>query len=425
MEYTDRYGGSITGQIVSKWEAWPHGHKPIQPGLLVLQRLATIYHTTAPTLLAAIEENRPGHPSPPATPALGRPAAGSANSSFMEQRPAWTKAAASIQGRPGASAGPTRPTTIVGIEQVAEGFRQMYHASAGADILPGVAQHAELVRGWFRASSKASQRQRLGAAAGEITLLAGRILFFDRDDHPGALPYYNDALGIAEDIGDEALQACALAHLSRVPATRGRVQEALDFLDGAQRLAARHGSALLQAWVAAVAAKTHATGGEVGRAKSSLDSSKGLLSQQGTSPDPVWLDYFDWSRLYGFEGFCLRRREPAIARAALRKGLDLLEEQAIKERACLLADLAATYLAPEPTEGAWPAAEIEESCRIASQSVALLAETGYATGLQRVDELRGWLLPRHTSVPAVRELTERLHDLRILKARSSAWMVDG
>ncbi len=74
VEYTDRYGGSITGQIVSKWEAWPHGHKPIQPGLLVLQRLAAIYHTTPANLVATIDGEDLRHtPSIPAPSALAGP----------------------------------------------------------------------------------------------------------------------------------------------------------------------------------------------------------------------------------------------------------------------------------------------------------------------------------------------------------------
>jgi tetratricopeptide (TPR) repeat protein len=60
-EYTHRYGGGTTASIVSRWEAWPDGHKPIRPSVEVLQRLAVICHTTAPTLLAAIEERPPSH----------------------------------------------------------------------------------------------------------------------------------------------------------------------------------------------------------------------------------------------------------------------------------------------------------------------------------------------------------------------------
>ena len=405
-------------QVVSLWEQWPDGHGAVQPSLRVLAHLAAVYGTSTGRLVAAIHnEDDPADSNVPAAPT---------NAASGTQSPANVGARKALWfSRPATARGSPRPTTIAGLEQVTRGFREMYHASAGADILPGVADHAKLACGWLRGSSKTKDRQRIGVTAGEVVLLAGRILFFDRGDHASALPYYEEALGITEAVGDGALQACVLAHMSRLPATNGRVREALDFLDGAQRLAAQHGSALLRAWIAAVEAKTHATAGDVEHAKAALDSAKNLLSEQGAHPDPAWLDYFDWSRLHGFEGFCLRVKQPEAAQIALRTGLALLEQQAIKERACLLADLAATHLPLEQPDTAWAVAEVEEACRIARQSVALLAETGYATGLQRIDELRAWLTPRHGAVAAVRELVEMLRDLRILKVRSTAWAVDG
>jgi tetratricopeptide (TPR) repeat protein len=68
VEYTARYGGGVTASIVSRWEAWPDGHKPIQPGLLVVRRLAAIYQTSAANLVAAIDyPDQPGHLIQPAT----------------------------------------------------------------------------------------------------------------------------------------------------------------------------------------------------------------------------------------------------------------------------------------------------------------------------------------------------------------------
>jgi len=411
-------------QRVSEFEKWPHEQGGREPPLSLLERFAKLYHTTPNRLIAAVLEQDAPAAEAGNLPATGDSAATARPLTIRHAPPQpWTMLGTGGRGQVG-----TRrllPATIDSAEQITQGFRQMYHASAGVDIFPAVAQHTELVCRWFRSARKPKDRKRLGATAGELALLTGRILFFDRDDRATAVPYYEQTLEIAEEIGDHALQACVLAHLSRVPATDGRGQEALDFLDGAQRLAAEYGSALLRAWIAAVAAKTHATTGVVEHAVAALDSAKELLDQQGTAADPVWLDYFDWSRLYGFEGFCLRVCDPEVAQAALQKGLDLLDRGAIKERACMLADLAATYLPLGQPETMWSTAEIEEACRVARQSVALLAETGYATGLQRVDELRAWLTPRHGDVAAVRELVELLRDVRILKARSNSWVVDG
>jgi hypothetical protein len=57
--YIDRFGGGVTASIISRWEAWPDGHKPIRPNLDVLQRLAAIYETTVVNLVAAIYEHQP------------------------------------------------------------------------------------------------------------------------------------------------------------------------------------------------------------------------------------------------------------------------------------------------------------------------------------------------------------------------------
>lgn len=307
------------------------------------------------------------------------------------------------------------PRTIAGLECVTQGYRQLYHTTAGADLFAGVAQHAELAGRMLQGARKAKQpqRRRLAAAVSEIALLAGRILFFDLDDPAGTLPYYQVALETAEEAKDPALQACVLAHMSRLPATQGRTREALDFLEGARRKAALSGSSLLQAWVASVLAKTLACAGEVDGSVQALDQAEALLAEPGAEPDPVWLDYFDQSRLHGFRGFCLRVERPEAAQAALQQGLALLDPLATKERACLLADLAATYL---------PMKEIEEVCRIAGQSLTLLAETEYATGLQRISDLHG-RLRAWEDLPEVRGLREQLLDLRVLQGRSNAWTV--
>jgi hypothetical protein len=101
------------------------------------------------------------------------------------------------------------------------------------------------------------------------------------------------------------------------------------------------------------------------------------LRTRGT--DPVWLDFFDTSRLAGFAGntlFLAGQHRAAASR--LQEFLDGLADGASRQRAVLLFDLA-TAQAPGDAEQA--SATAQHACHV-------LGRDYYATALKRVPDVR-------------------------------------
>ena len=83
---------------------------------------------------------------------------------------------------------------------------------------------------------------------------------------------------------------------------------------------------------------------------------------------------------------------------SLSQTLSGLSDDAVKQRAVVLADLAAAHLAK---------GDLDQSCAIASDAVDRLRQAGYATGLDRLRALRSSMTPWATSAP-VRNLDQHL-----------------
>lgn len=79
---------------------------------------------------------------------------------------------------------PERPlhvseATIHNLENVTAAYRRMYHTVAAHDLIDDVAQHAQTTAGFWRRAADPELRRSLAAATSEITMLAGRMSFFD------------------------------------------------------------------------------------------------------------------------------------------------------------------------------------------------------------------------------------------------------
>jgi hypothetical protein len=64
----------------------------------------------------------------------------------------------------------------------------MYHTVAAHDLIDDVAQHAQTTAGFWRRTADPELRRSLAAAASEITMLAGRMSFFDLAGLPRPSP---------------------------------------------------------------------------------------------------------------------------------------------------------------------------------------------------------------------------------------------
>jgi hypothetical protein len=114
---------------------------------------------------------------------------------------------------------------------------------------------------------------------------------------------------------------------------------------------------------------------------------------------PAWFNYYDHARLLGFKGLIhLRLDHTRAAHGILEEATAALSADAAKQRACYLADRATVYV----NEG-----EIDEACRLGMDALTILQDVEYATGVQRVRDLRARLKP-YGGRAAVADLTDQL-----------------
>jgi hypothetical protein len=297
---------------------------------------------------------------------------------------------------------PERPlhvseATVHNLESVTAAYRRMYHTVAAHDLIDDVAQHAQTTAGFWRRTADPELRRSLAAAASEITMLAGRMSFFDLGRPSQAEPYYHDALEAAQDAGDRPMQAVVLGNKSFLPRSRGDFASALQLLDQAKRLVPD--DPVVRSWAMALEAMTQAWAQEPTQSLATLEAAETVLDAATPGAAPAWFDYYDRPRLAGFKGQVhIRLAQPEIAHAVLDEAIGALDPDAAKQRACYLADQATVCV----DQG-----EVDQACQLGIQALQLLGAVEYETGVQRVRDLRTKLRP-WPDHPAVADLTEQL-----------------
>ena len=297
---------------------------------------------------------------------------------------------------------PERPlhvseATVHNLESVTAAYRRMYHTVAAHDLIDDVAQHAQTTAGFWRRTADPELRRSLAAAASEITMLAGRMSFFDLGRPSQAEPYYQDALEAAQDAGDRPMQAVVLGNKSFLPRSRGDFASALQLLNQAKRFVPD--DPVVRSWAMALEAMTQAWAQEPTQSLAALEAAETVLDAATPGAAPAWFDYYDRPRLAGFKGQVhIRLAQPETAHAVLEEAMGALDPDAAKQRACYLADRATVCV----DEG-----EVDQACQLGIQALQLLGEVEYETGVQRVRDLRVKLRPWRNH-PAVADLTEQL-----------------
>jgi len=307
----------------------------------------------------------------------------------------------------GTAAVPTTPTATrqpasVGADYAAvtAAHRRLYWSVAPAQLHPAVVQHARL--GWHILPETAGHcRTTLASALAETLLLAGRIEFFDLRQPDTATETFVQALQAAAESQDAQLGAAILAHSAFVPGWDGRRDEAAERMVAA-RTYARRGNAGPEflAWLDAVEAECETRCGHTGTALHLIGHAEDLLASGARESVPSWMDWFSSVRLAAFKGNTqLRAKHIPQARQTLLEVLDELPADADKQRTVVLGDLASVEAA---------ASNPEQACDYASQALDQLATTWYATGMQRVRDVRRELAPwQHEQ--CVRDLDDRLY----------------
>lgn len=328
------------------------------------------------------------------------------NDDTRASTPARRSLTAGMMASVGLATVPTSSSTpqpaSVGIDYAAVtvAHRRLYWTVAPAQLHPAIAQHARLGCHLLPETIGACHRT-VAAALAESYLLAGRIEFFDLQQPEQASETLVQALQAAGEADDPLLGAAILAHTAFVPGWAGRRDEAAERMVAA-RTYARRGQAApaVLAWLDAVEAECETRCGNTRTALHLIGHAEDLLAGGPDLPVPPWMDWFSAARLAAFKGNTqLRAGHIPQARATLLKVLDELPADADKQRTVVLGDLASVEAAAGNPEGA---------CAYAGRALDQLAITWYATGMDRVRDVRRELAPWQHEQP-VRELDERLY----------------
>lgn len=323
---------------------------------------------------------------------LGFPAAQSAHAGRVLRTPPGAPVTVPNAAQP--------PSAASAFEAVTRAHRRLYWTVAPATLHPAVTAHATLGAALLPATS-GGVRRTLAAALAESHLLAGRIEFFDLSEPSRARDTWLRALQAAGDADDPLLGAAILAHTAFVPGWAGDRGGAGERMAMA-RTSARRGtpSAELLAWLDAVEAECETRCGNTRAALNLIAHAEDVLAANSDVRSPDWMDWFSAVRLAAFKGNTqLRAGHLPQARETLLRVLEGLLADADKQRTVVLGDLAAVEAA---------AGQPEAACEYAVRALDLLETHWYATGMERVREVRRELAPWQGE-PCVRDLDDRLY----------------
>ncbi|MFG2314034.1 transcriptional regulator [Streptomyces tendae] len=295
-----------------------------------------------------------------------------------------------------------QPTTVGSdFHTVTKSHRRLYWSVEPAGLHPAVEAHARLGCALLPETAEPT-RSVLAAALAETYLLAGRIEFFDLREPSLAHETLLQALQAAGEADDSLLGSAIIAHMAFIPGWAGDREAARERMTAARTYARRTStSAEFLAWLDAVEAECETRCGHTRTALHLIGHAEDILREGNEYSSPEWMDWFSPARLAAFKGNTqLLAGHLPQARASLLAALEALAPGEEKQRTVVYGDLAAVEAA---------SGNPEEACSYAAQALDQLALTWYATGMDRVREVRRVLTP-HEHERCVRSLDDRLYD---------------
>jgi hypothetical protein len=284
---------------------------------------------------------------------------------------------------------------------ITQAHRRLYWSVAPDQLLATVLEHARLGHSLLPQLGGAP-RVVLASALAESYLLAGRIQFFDQQQPTAASGTWVRALQAAGEADDALLGSAILAHSAFIPGWGSDREAAVERMRAARAYARRvPAPPVFLAWLDAVEAECETRCGHTRTALHLIGHAEDVLSGVPDGAPPAWMDWFSPARLAAFKGNTqLRAGHIPQARTTLLSVLDELPPESEKQRSVVLGDLAAVEVA---------AGNAEEACGFAFRALDQLATHWYATGMDRVREVRRNLAAWQHE-PCVRALDDRLYD---------------
>jgi hypothetical protein len=321
----------------------------------------------------------------------------SATGTPPQPKPASTTATLPL---PQATAGAQPATIGADYSVITVAHRRLYWSVQPAQLHPTVVEHTRLGL-QLLAETHGIARRVLATALAESLLLAGRIEFFDLRKPDEADTTFVRALQAAGEADDPLLGAAILAHAAFIPGWTQRREEAAERIRAARTYARRGpASAEFLAWLNAVEAECDTRCGHHVDGLQAIAHAEDILATGNEHQSPEWFTWFSPVRLAAFKGNTqLKAGRLAQARDTLIGALDALPADEGKQRTVLLGDLAAVEAAQQHPEAA---------CVRAEEALDQLAITWYATGMERIRDVRQALQPWADS-DCVRRLDDRLY----------------
>ncbi|WP_436738494.1 transcriptional regulator [Streptomyces sp. BBFR102] len=296
----------------------------------------------------------------------------------------------------------TQPATVsTDFAAVTRSHRHLYWSVAPATLHPAVLEHSRLGCALLPEVTSAT-RPRLAAALAETYLLAGRIEFFDLREPERASETLLRALQAAGEADDPLMGSAVLAHTAFISGWAEDRDAAVERMVAARAYARRGpASAEFWAWLDAVEAECETRCGNTRIALHLISHAEDVLADGSEHTTPPWMDWFSPTRLAAFKGNTqLKAGHIPQARETLLQVLEALPPESDKQRTVVLGDLAAVEVADRSPQPA---------CAFAGQALDQLALTWYATGMDRIREVRRTLAPWQNE-QCVRTLDDRLYD---------------
>jgi transcriptional regulator with XRE-family HTH domain len=255
------------------------------------------------------------------------------------------------------------------ITVVTGGFRRLESTTAAAELGAPVSAHLRFMAGQLDRGGR-----QLAAAASEAAGLAA-WLAVDQADDASAGRHYRQAIGYAQRSGSDTLAAYMLGSMALWAAETGRASDAARLLGQARQSLPQPAPPTVGAWLAAIEATAQASARDADATVAAWKRAETAVAQ-GHDPVWPWLFPFDGAKLAGYVGTCATRlRLPRTALPALTEALDGLGPARTKQRALVLADLAANHRA---------LGDDDQARELAAEAHAIGIERASAKVLQRV-----------------------------------------
>jgi len=297
--------------------------------------------------------------------------------------------------------GVVQPSTVASdYAAITAAYRRLYANVLPTQLHPPVIEHTRMGAHLLSETAGVSHTI-LATALAETLLLAGRIEFFDLRQPDDADASFVRALQAAGEADDALLGSAILAHAAFIPGWVGRRDEAADRLRAARTYARRApASAEFLAWLDAVEAEVETISGYTREALRLINHAEDTLAAGSQHASPDWFTWFSPMRLAAFKGNTqLKAGHLPQAKETLLSALNNASSADDKQRTVILGDLAAVEAAQHNPEAA---------CDYAEQALDQLGITWYATGMDRVLEVRKTLQP-HAELDCVQRLDDRLY----------------